>query len=719
MSPRIRPLAAAVAVACCTAVPAHADTQALPSVIVTAPRDIPLPVNAGTLSAGEIAARRSFVSDTAQLFGDIPGFSFYSSGGVSGIPVIRGLNDDRIGISIDGMSLTSACANHMNPPLSYIDPANVGRAAVVAGISPVSLGGDSIAGTIVIDSTPPVFSRAGEENLLAGSLSGFYRSNGGAVGVSATANVAGESVSLSYTGAGSRSGNYEAGDGSEVKSTRYESQNHAISLAARGKDQLVVASIGVQRIPYQAYPNAWMDMVGNDAAFGNIRYEGLFGWGRLEAKAFYEHTRHEMNFLADKQPGDMPMNTDGKNMGYLLKADVELSGRDSLRIGTDFQRFLLDDWWPPVAGSPMMGPGTFENINGGRRDRFGAFAEWEARWSGQWTSLLGARYDRVGMDTGDVQPYSWTGMMQAVDIAAANAFNASDHQRSDNHFDVTALARYTRDSTSTFEAGYARKTRSPNLYERFAWGRGRMAMRMNGWFGDGNGYVGDLDLRPEVADTISATASWHDAAKSAWSITVTPYTTRVKDFIDVNRCSAGTMGGCPLTGGMPQTASTGFVYLQFANHDARLYGIDVSGKALLAETPAGKFSGRGVLGYVRGENLDTHDNLYHMMPLNAKLALDHQWNRWSSTLEAQLVAAKDDVQAARNETTTAGYALLNLRTSYDWGRVRLDAGIENLLDRNYDMPLGGAYIGERGTQAWGNRVAGIGRSLYVGVGVKF
>lgn len=726
MFPRIHPLAAAVAVACCGTTLATAQTQPLPSVFVTAPRPIPLPANAGDLTPDEVAARRPYVSDTARLLGDVAGFSFYTSGGVSSLPVIRGLNDDRIRISLDGMNLTSACGNHMNPPLSYIDPANVGRVTAVAGITPVSLGGDSIAGTIVIDSRAPVFAKPGEGNVTGGNISGFYRSNGDAAGVSLGASIASESMSLSYTGAGARSGNYEAGDGREVKSTRYETRNHAVSLAARGTDQVLVVNLGKQSIPEQAYPNAYMDMVDNDAIFGNIRYDALFGWGRLEARAYYEHTKHEMNFLADKQPGEMPMNTDGKNLGYVLKADLAFSERDSLRVGTDFHRFRLDDWWPPVPGSMMMGPGTFENINDGRRDRLGVFAEWEARWSSEWSGLFGARYDRVDMDTGNVRPYATTGMMQADDIAAANAFNARDHQRTDNNVDVTVLGRYTPDAQSTFEAGYAHKTRSPNLYERYAWGRGGMAMNMNGWFGDGNGYVGDLDLRKEVADTVSFTASWHDAKRSDRVISLTPYYTRVKDYVDVNRCKVAmgmpgmmSMGGCPLNGSMPQMGSTGFVFLQFANHDARLYGIDASFKAPLADTAMGKFAGRGIFGYVRGKNLDTGDNLYHMMPLNAKIAVDHQWNQWTSTLEAQLVAAKDDAQAARNETRTAGYALVNFRASYDWGRVRLDAGVENLLDRNYDPPLGGAYLGDRSQRAWGNNVAGMGRSMYVGVGVTF
>jgi iron complex outermembrane receptor protein len=56
----------------------------------------------------------------------VPGVSLYGAGGVSSLPVIHGLADDRLRIKLDGMDLIAACPNHMNPALSYIDPTQVG-----------------------------------------------------------------------------------------------------------------------------------------------------------------------------------------------------------------------------------------------------------------------------------------------------------------------------------------------------------------------------------------------------------------------------------------------------------------------------------------------------------------------------------------------------------------------------------------------------------------
>ena len=92
--------------------------------------------------------------------------------------------------------------------------------------------------------------------------------------------------------------------------------------------------------------------------------------------------------------------------------------------------------------------------------------------------------------------------------------------------------------------------------------------------------------------------------------------------------------------------------------------------------------------------------------------------------ELQVVDGKTRVNAERNELTTAGYGLVNLRASYEWKQVRLDVGIDNLFDRFYHHPQGGAYLGQGMTMAgtavpWGVRVPGMGRSVNVGVTVKF
>lgn len=73
--------------------------------------------------------------------------------------------------------------------------------------------------------------------------------------------------------------------------------------------------------------------------------------------------------------------------------------------------------------------------------------------------------------------------------------------------------------------------------------------------------------------------------------------------------------------------------MRFANHDARLYGINVSGRVELWDSEeSGQFGLSGVVGYANGENLDSGDTLYHMMPLNAQLTLSHRLGNWSNAV---------------------------------------------------------------------------------------
>ncbi|MBS0239226.1 MAG: TonB-dependent receptor plug domain-containing protein [Proteobacteria bacterium] len=684
-------------------------------------KGLAVPLTTTRLSGQAIQSQRPNTSDTAQLLTQVPGVSVYSSGGISSLPAINGLNGDRVKVLVNGMVISPACTNQMNPPLSYIDPSQVATADVIAGVTPVSKGGDSLGGTINVESRPPQFADLAEGVRTSGSISAFYRSNGDGITTSAHAEAATQNFSLGYTGAWAKADDYARGDdGPIVRSTLYQAYNHALSLGIRNGADLFTFQGVYASVPYQGFVNQRMDMVDNDAWLFNTRYLTHFDWGTLDFRAYYHQTKHRMDMLADKS-GAMPMSVDGTDAGYSVKAEVPLTTVDVLRIGNEFHRQTLNDWWPPVAGmDPMMGPDTFVDINHGTRQRLGTFAEWEHRWDHAWSTLIGVRNDMVWMDTGDVTGYS---SMYAAD---ATAFNARSHARTDANFDVTALTRYEPSANETYEIGYARKTRSPNLYERYAWSTGAMASDMIGWYGDANGYVGNLDLKPEIGNTVSFTAGWHDSARRAWEIKVTPYYTYVRDYIDANFLkSQSSMGGGMDMGGMGPMAmpSTEFVTLQFANHAAQLYGVNVSGSLNLWESPVyGQFGLAGIIGYVNGENLDTGDTLYHMMPLNAQLTLSHQLGNWSNAVQLTLVKDKNDVNALRHEPTTPGYALVDLRSSYQWQNVRFDFGVANLFDKLYYPPLGGvdwADYAAAGQIGLISPAPGQGRSFNAGVTVSF
>jgi iron complex outermembrane receptor protein len=678
-------------------------------------------------------------SDTASLLTDVPGLSLYSAGGVSSLPAIHGLADDRLRVQVDGMDLIASCPNHMNPALSYIDPSSVGRLKVYAGITPVSAGGDSIGGTIIAESTVPEFAAPGHAAITHGEVGAFYRSNNKASGANLAASYANDQFHINYSGSTSKADNYTAaGDFktttatgrtghtlplNEVGSSAYETHNQSLALAFKKENHLFEARFGSQDMPSQLYPNQRMDLLKNNQESANLRYTGLFDWGSLQARAYHEEVNHTMDFGADKQlmygtpalPG-MPMNTQGKTTGASVKAEIALNAQDLMRVGAEAQQYQLNDWWPAVVGSMGMGPNTYLNINNGKRDRAAIFGEWEKHLNPQWLSVLGIRAEQVNTNADSVHGYNQSifptvatpvGMMNQTRDAAN--FNNASRSKSDDNLDLSANAKYTANVNYDIEMGYAHKVRSPNLYERYTWSTAGMMGVMNNFVGDGNGYVGNINLKPEQADTLSATFNWH-AADNTWGLSVTPFYTQVADYIDA----------------VPATTLVinKFNVLKFVNQSARLVGMDVSGHMPLANNAWGVFGLKGLLNYTHGTNQDTGDDLYNIMPLNAKMAVTQQTGGWDNSLELLMVQDKSNVSDVRNEVKTPGYGLLNARGSYTLKQVRVDFGVENLFDKFYYLPTGGTYTGQGMTMGInsippGIAVPGMGRSIYVGVNLKF
>ena len=401
-------------------------------------------------------------------------------------------------------------------------------------------------------------------------------------------------------------------------------------------------------------------MTDNTSDQFNLAYTGRLGWGTLQARAYYQHTaardglrrrqavlvrpraaaerlrrghgRERLTLLADLRLDDGGR-ADGRlrcrhadedrrqeHRDVTVSAAIPLAEQSLLRVGGEYQENRLDDWWPPSGAG--MWPYDFLNLNDGQRDRYAAYGEWEIQ-----QGALDAHPRRALRNRGHgcrpgarlqprhlSRPAAVGGMGNQTRDAAL--FNAESRGKTDDNWDLSWLARFTPAATQTYEIGLAQKTRSPNLYERYTWSTWQMAAFMNNFVGDGNGYFGDVDLKPEVARTVSVTADWHDAGAERWSVKVTPYYTYVQDYIDAVQWDAATNAprAVPVVGN--------FTVLKYVNQSAQLYGVDLAADYRLASTTDyGKFSAQLVASYTRGKNEDTDDNLYNIMPLNAKLAL--------------------------------------------------------------------------------------------------
>ncbi len=648
--------------------------------------------------------------NAADLLTNADGLYLQTGGGLSSVPVIHGMEGDRVNIKIDGAQITSSCPNHMNPTLSYIDPTKVASIESIAGITPVSQGGDSIGGSIIVKTKDPEFAGEDESVKQKLKLSTFFKSNNENRGAAVHYGIATKKLSLEYAGLDEKANNYRSGDGTRIKSTLYNQNNQSLIVGHKLNDGLVSLKLSRAVVPYQGFVNQYMDLNDNVSNSGNLTYKGHIGAAYIESNIFHQHTNHYMNMLQSQRAGRMPMYTRSDESGYNIKASFELNKNHLLKVGSDYDRYRLDDWWPAVPASMMMGPNQYDSINNGQRDRLGLFVEADSVWSADLTSNIGLRTDIVSMDTRNVQGYNSTNNLPADQAS----FNNKSKDKRDHNYDATLLTNYKLNEKAELEFGLARKTRSPNLYERYAWagtatdpatsGAARMDTRMINWVGDGNGYIGNTNLKPEVAHTLSTSLLLHNKDSKDWKIKVTPYYTDVKNFIDVDLVST----------------SGGVNYLKFANHDAVIFGLDLSADAKILQTQnmgdlALSFKGS----YTRGYRKDGMTDLYHLMPLNGKVTLAHSINKWNSDLTVHLVNSKKQISKLRLEPETAGYALIDLGTSYQATKlIKVDLRVTNILDHQYGQPLGGINL-VNNTGASHTPVAGVGRSINTAVVIDF
>ena len=609
------------------------------------------------------------------------GVDFSAAGGVSALPVLNGMMGGRIKVLIDGSDISAACANEMNPPLSYISANQINQVNVVAGISPVSMGGDNIAGVISINSINPTFSDTSALSHHKSYIGTDYRSNGDIFKTSAGTEFSAKNVSLKYDGAFEDANSYHDGNGAKVPDTLYRAQNHQLTAAWKDSTQQLAVKLSHQHIPFQGFANQYMDMTDNTSYGITLQYQRTLAEGDLLARLNWHGIKHEMGFFTDEKPGTMPMVTDSDDYSYQLHWSKPLTKHSTLKLGHEFYQLTLDDIWPAVADSMMMGPNDYININDGKRRRIAAFTELSQQVTEQLELNYGIRLEQVTTNTGDVQAYNNMTMgMMAADAIAAQAFNLRDRKQQDTLTDITFVASYQPGSNQLLQFGLAQKNRAPNLYERYSWGQGTMAITMIGWFGDANGYIGDIALKPETARTLSV---GYQYSNDNWQFQLRPFYTRVSDYIDVEL--AGSFNSAEMSRNR----------LQFTNLDATLYGAEASALWLLSDTQsAGQWRLLGGLNLNRGKRDDSNEPLYQQRPLHSSVSVQHQQGAWQTQLTWQWQDSKRRVDPRRLENTTDSYAVLDISTQWQHSNLTLNLGVSNLLDKDYELPLGGVNIAQ-------------------------
>lgn len=670
-----------IAIAAALPVAAEEPAQVLPELTVQGERPY-APLQSHTLAPteGEKAAAR----DSAALLEHAPGAAVVRNGQQTGIVQLRGLFNDRVRVLVDDMTITPACPNHMDPPLHYVSAQGVDTMEVIAGITPVSQGGDSIAGTVVARSAPPTFAESGTGWTTFGRLYAGYNGSNDSDTEVVQVGTADDRTSVSYTGEHQNAEDLKFPRGT-VADSSYQLVKHDLRLAQKAAGGTLTLDAGEHTSRDVGTPSLPMDMVEDDAQKVALGYQGDIGGAGIELKAY----RHEIDHLMDNY--SLRLNSNPMMHSFApatsddtgVKASVTLPrGERTYRLGVEYLHNAFDSY------SERVQTGVRQDIfRDNTRERLGLYAEKEAKHGARWQTLVGVRSDTVKSDAADiVSPGASTPML----LADQASFNARAHDITDYNWDATLLARYAAGPGSDYEFGVARKTRSPSLIERYLWTNSNASAGQ----ADGRQYIGNLDLEPEVSHQVSLGANWHG---DDWHVAPSLFYNRVSDYIQ----------------GMPtaRTDMNGLPVLQYTNIGrADLYGLDGAWHYALSEA----WRLRGTVSYVRGENKDNGDNLYRIAPLRGDVATDYRTGRWVHTAELRGAARQDKVAAYNDETPTPGYGVTSLRTAFQVNKATsLHAGVENVFDKYYVDHLSGTNRVANSDVAIGSRIPGAGRFYYV------
>lgn len=664
----------------------HAEHINLPSISVEG--------QAGEATPYALPALPISTPDIGDMVKRLPGANINNNGPLTNVAQYRGLFGDRVNVLIDGVRISQAGPNRMDTPLSYLPASRVADVALYRGIAPVSSGIETIGGTIMANSKKAEFG-ADEEAEFHGNVTAGYASNGNTRYGGITTSLANETHRFQIAGSVDR-GNDLDFDGGDIDPSEHERDTIGINYGFQKLGHELELDIEHHDTGKTGTPALPMDIIFARGENYKINFsKDLNNGSKISARLNYQDADHLMN--------NYELRTRAVARQRFALTDVESHGYHFSYAQSGWKFGFDGDQAEHNANifNPNNAAFFVKNYNDVERDRYSAFTEWAGQLNTDWKLETGVRLSRVETDAGTVG----SSMMMPPLLILRDRFNNADRSQDDSLVDLMAIFTRKINDNLDIEFGLARKERAPSYQERYLW----LPLESTSGLADGNNYVGDIKLDPETAYQAELGFDWH-TQKAAFSPRI--FYHRINDYIQ--GVTSADMTVNMLSAMMNPAAPTP---LKFSNVDAKLYGMDANWFVAINNV----WQLDGTVSYVRGKRRDTSDNLYRIAPLTARTMLSYVQTDWRVGYEAVTVAAQNSVSNENNEQKTGGYAVFNLSGNYQPSQnITLTAGVNNTFDRDYENHLGGYNrISDNPDIAQGDRLSGLGRSVYAGVNINW
>ncbi|MFK8048757.1 MAG: TonB-dependent receptor [Halioglobus sp.] len=643
-------------------------------------------------------------ADAAQLLKHAPGANVNGNGPLTGIVQYRGMYGSRVATSMDGRQIAPAGPNWMDPPLSYAAAGQLESLELYRGIAPVSVAQESIGGAVTVKTNRGTYTDS-EDFSLNGQILGSAQSVNSGSHLNAALYAANKNHRIKIGLMTETGDDAEFADG-DITPSEYDRQRYDVGYGYQNGRHSIQLDFSNSDTGETGTPALPMDIDFIEGDLYSLSYTFAASTDlSVEAKIYGADLEHGMSNFHLRNAPPPPMwrrniaNTD--NAGLKVKAILQ-DGEGNWTFGIDsFQAEHDSDIDNP--NNPMF---FVTNFNSAERNVLGVFLERQHHFSERWRGEFGIRYNRVEMDSAEVDGAPARMMPPAG--ALRDSFNNADRDQTDNNTDLVAKLWYAVSDSTSWYAGIAQKHRAPSFQERYLW----LPLQATAGLADGFTYTGNIELDSEVSHQIEA---GFDYSVDNLKISPRVYYHQVDDYIQ----------------GTPSEVAPAVMFvrmmnanngtnnpdpLQFNNVDAEIYGVDIDWAWQLNSD----WSLSGIVNYVRGKRDDIDDNLYRIAPPNTSVSLNYTAESWRASVESVLYAKQDNVSKTNAEQETAGYGIVNLRGTWQASEtLQLAAGVDNAFDKGYEDHIGGYNRAGNPDIPRGDRLPGYGRNVFVRASYSF
>ena len=606
-------------------------------------------INGDHIDQKEITGNCIYSENVEELLERNSSISLIRRGNYASEISVRGMATERIGLTIDGMKIFSACTDKMDPASSYVSSNNLEEAHIEKdGLSKSY--GSNIGGQVNFRLKEP---RLNDSKKIKGNISTGGQSNSPGIQGLFNTNYSEKNWGIRLNGLALKNGNYYAGGGEEMQNSHYEKKNIGLGFKGKLSDQdFILLDFIVDDARDIGYPALPMDVAYANGRIYSLSYSRFLQGkisGKLKTKIYGNNIKHLMDDSQRNVAMRMDMPGESDTYGTYIQYNSHDIGRHKLFANLDAyvnRSFAEMTMYPENEIEMYML--TWPDVH---RQIFGLFLSDKYTFKNKHYLLWASR-----LDVGQSQVRNEMGVRQ-FEIFGYDVSHPYDHKIFSTSFNYGFVLDKHREIG--VEMAYAE--RLPSVSEQFGY------YIFNSQ--DAYNYIGDPSIKKEQSFkgelTFKKQSKQFYSSAAIFGMHLPNYILGIVD----EEIDAITLGanGVKVYQNLPYAQMTGFEFdfswittnwLKINTAFSFTYGIDNEQNALPLIPP---------------------------LKNTTAIQIDHRKSHFN--LEMRAAAEQRNFNEMAGESKTPGYAILNLayNRKFNMGKQHLLAsgGLANIFDTYY------------------------------------